>query len=301
MNDVGKTFAIARILGNELPPRDIAGHRLRVLEAILRRERRFEDTCRFFVLNRIYDPVYRQKTIDMLSAAGEQWVEVFPENRAYLLAATRRRRVVEAIGINHARNIALHECRARAHFTFVLDGDCFFDEDAWTTTRSALLEDQRQHPHRRFYATPACRVPLDEHPSSDAPLSSEEFMLAFRSDADLEFDERIAFGDDDKNDLLWRLGIFGWDATGSPLCARVGRVLHLRTGPNGVEDELSERMDAREKSIKRLLRDLDSRILRDQRALHRVLRSAGLVVDAAREVRRDGASFLNRVRFALSR
>lgn len=256
-------YAITRILGNELPPRDIAGLRLKALQHIARNEYLPENTPRLWLVNRILDDDYRKAVITILAEAKQSYIEEAIDWSEFIGAYPRDKRLQSLININKARNRCLAEGRCLAKFTFVLDGDCFFDQQSWETSQQFILADQASNPERRYYALPMQRLNIETlEPMSTGDERFEEPVIVFRQDAELSFDEMLPFGQDDKQDLLHRLGLHQsnqrWFMMNEDsACAVGGYVLHLQTGGHELDRDVGQRMAARAESLDGLLERAD--------------------------------------------
>jgi hypothetical protein len=252
-------YAVCRILGNELPPRDLPGSRLATLDYILQNETLGADTVRIWVLNRILDHELLNSTKLRIVEAGEKFVELGIDWSHYIASRSRSGRINALIGINHARNEAFKIGADLARFVFVLDADNYFDKGCWDLTISQIATDQHSHPQRKFYAVPLARVFIDDGPYFDLQhVEREEPALALRKDADQLFDPSASFGQDDKVELLCRLGLRSCNNRWYVLhsegpCAIVGTVLHLGTGSKTVEHDGWTRYLERRESLNRLL------------------------------------------------
>jgi hypothetical protein len=251
-------FAIYRILGNELAPRDKPGTRREVLRFILENESDFTDTRKLYVLNTIWDAAYMGQLAALLDDRGARYVLLSCDWTRYRQAADRRQRICAAININAARNFAVEHGRQRARFTVVLDGDCYFCAEGWKSVVAGIEADRGRH---AYYSVPSRRTSLA---APETPLCDRvtEPMLVFRNDAPLRFDPTIPFGEAEKLELLYRLG-HSRDHDRSclverhGLCHSVGFVWHVATGDEDLERDVHRRIEARDRSIDRLLSQLD--------------------------------------------
>lgn len=251
-------FAIYRILGNELPPRDEPGTRREVLRFILENESDFRNTRKLYVLNTIWDAAYMGELAAVLDDRGARYVPLPCDWRRYRQAVNRRQRICAAININAARNFAVAHGRRRARFTVVLDGDCYFCKQGWESVVAGIEADAGAH---AYYSVPSRRTSLA---APGIPLSDRvtEPMLVFRNDAPLRFNPAIPFGEAEKLELLYRLGHSrdhdrGYLIAQRGLCHSVGFVWHIATGDDDLERDTFRRIEARNRSIDRLLCELD--------------------------------------------
>ena len=252
-------FTVVRILGNELPPRDTPGQRLRVLQFILTHEQHFPLTEKWYIVNRIHDTAYFALVRGMLEAHKANYVVIPFKPPA---PGNRRERIQQAIEINYARNEGVRLSRARAaRFAVILDGDCFFNRDGWSKVASTIHTDQRQHATRRYYSIPHLRTTIERH-GNPVNEAFGEPMLVFRDDAPLLFDETIPFGEGDKLKLLFRIG---HDQTPGrhyrvvgPQAKSTGYVLHLGTGEPRADENAGLRQHLRNLSLDKFLERIEA-------------------------------------------
>jgi hypothetical protein len=256
-------FSIFRIVGGDLTPRDNPGVRLDMLEFILRNEKDFPRTHKGWVLNAVPDMEYRRKMENLLHDYKQYFIVLPMARKLYLAANNRNQKIVHAIPINKARNLAITHGKNIARFTVVLDGDCFFDEDTWHHITSKIRKDQIGN-NIKYYGIPHTRSSIDHILTSNQPLGPlSEPMPVFRDDSSLRFDENIPFGNGDKQRLLYQLG-YSQDhfkqhiLENQNLCKTFGYVHHLATGDEEIELSLKKRIEVRNISIDSLLHKLDT-------------------------------------------
>lgn len=236
------TFALYRIIGNDLPPRHTAEQMLRNLRFMLDHEPELADCRKIWILNRVVDPRVERDIVDLLESRGAEYLRIpFKaedyaklgwnfrgfENQASFqrkfLAGLHPKalmRVQEhlyhyknlyAMNNNGARNFALRHGRGIAKWVLPWDGNCFLTEAAWEGIRASV----REQPHRRYLIVPMARLQSDNETLLDHLESipaDDEPQLAFRRDAGAEFDEDYRYGHRPKTELFRRLGIPGpWD------------------------------------------------------------------------------------------
>lgn len=256
-------YAICRILGNELPPRDLPGSRLAVFDFILNHEYVEDQAKRIWILNRFLDRQLLSTIKTKLTTANEQYVELGIDWDKYTTSLSRTKRLTTLVGINQARNAAFKVGAEQADFVFILDGDCFFDKNAWTTAIAGIEQDQSNHKDRKYYALPSARVFLDDGPDFNTEqVELEEPMLLLRNDSKELFHENSVFGQDDKVQLLLKLGLrsqghFWYPLNSEGACLVVGHILHLSTSPKEVELDNWARHILRRESLNRLLAKAD--------------------------------------------
>lgn len=235
------TFALYRIIGNDLHPRHALGQSRQNLQFILENESELPDCEKHYIVNRIIDPSEERKIVDLLKASGASF-EVIPfdpdeyrklgfdmaaMSRPDLLTARyinsfeplRRQRVRLALyrlknnyvmNNNGARNFALESGRHRAKWVLPFDGNCFFTPSAWEDLRSEVS----LNPHFKYFVVPMTRVTSNRSLLSDSfePEPLEEPQLLFRRDSEERFNEEFCYGRRPKVELFWRLQIAGkWD------------------------------------------------------------------------------------------
>ena len=235
------TFALYRIIGNELPPRHGEGQNLRSLEFQLAHEPDLPGCEKTWVLNRIVDPAMEQALIERLEKAGRRWLRIpfdrdeyarigwdheglpspdFLDSRAFrrLSAeqqASARLRVYRhknnyVMNNNGARNFAIADGRTRAKWILPWDGNCFLNTTAWEHLRHAA----QAYPGARYVVVPMQRLQDNaEALEINGPeRARQEPQIAFHRDAAETFDEAHPYGRWPKAELLCRLGVPGpWE------------------------------------------------------------------------------------------
>jgi hypothetical protein len=258
-------WAVVRILGNELVPRDRPGSRLTTLDYILQHEPPLEDADKLWVLNRVVEPQLLTNYELML------WNHDYGEDRVlelsfspteYVAARTFKQKVLAAIGINNARNQAIawaHELGYQ--WVLILDGDCMWQRPDWHN----WLKQTRLHEHRyQYFSVPHCRAAVCPEGMLQIDLTLQECQIAFSRGSTLRFDETLPFGQDDKLSLLRVLGHTtgresgAWQTMPNALTKMIPRVIHLPTGDTATETDQRHRREQRERSLQQLVRSLDS-------------------------------------------
>jgi len=136
--------------------------------------------------------------------------ELSAYDRARAVVRTYRYKNNYIMNNNGARNVALREGRRRAKWVLPWDGNCFVTEGGWRD----LVEQIKSQPYLKYFIVPMARVTdnLTLINPDCLPHTTEEPQVAFRCDAENEFDEAFAYGRRPKVELLWRLGVPGpWD------------------------------------------------------------------------------------------
>lgn len=155
------SFTIARIIGNDLPPRQAKGQMLANLRHILEEEANFPHCSKVFVLNRLFDPHEEAQARAMIEGAGHvalvrsfdaphyatlgldmaiageapdlvsaAFATLPAKEQANRFFRICRAKIAYALDINGARNQALRFGQERSEWTFVLDGACFLSQAA---------------------------------------------------------------------------------------------------------------------------------------------------------------------------
>ena len=218
-------FDLWRILGNDLPPRHPNGQTLQNLKYILENEKQFGMTRKMWLLNRIVD---NRKCISITNLLYDHGVPkehiyhipFFPSEFHSLPSASEKLKYIT--NVNPARNHCLDiSFDQGADVCCPEDGGMFFREDGWMQFRM-LAED---NPEDGYFGFPTWRVDnLDTFLTAPPILKSEydfgthrsigmtELQLAFTKHHDKEFNEDCMYGNADKVELLYRLGLLGlWD------------------------------------------------------------------------------------------
>ncbi|EEE35562.1 conserved hypothetical protein [Rhodobacteraceae bacterium KLH11] len=232
------SFALCRVIGNDLVPRHKAGQSLENVSFILEHEPEFENCTKLWVLNRIFDADTEAKLIALLEAHDQPYRRipfdadtlqktgfnfdpfdapmVFADGslekededmRARVVAQAYRARNAYVMNNNGARNVALEFCLEHAKWALPFDGNCYFTQAAWAAFRDDVLA----HRDKRYFVVPMARMQnnADLLTGNIAPKAEEEPQMAFRYDAPLRFDPAHPYGRRPKVELFLHLGIPG--------------------------------------------------------------------------------------------
>jgi hypothetical protein len=259
---VPESFALVRILGNDLEPRHARGQARANLAFVLAHEPPLDACEKRWVVNRISDADEEAAILALLTEHGQGvfripfdrteyarvgWdtgvlpdpallidpdrVPHDPAVRRRLTLALYRARNAYVMNNNGARNAAIGDGRDRAKWVLPWDGNCFVTAEAWAAIRAAVAA----APHLKYFTVPMARVPdnaclLDP---GFVPNPVEEPQVILRRDADLRFDEGFVYGRRPKVEMLWRLGVPGpwdrwrddpWDPPRNPPAPEAGQV-----------------------------------------------------------------------------
>jgi len=235
------TFALYRIIGNDLVPRHRKGQSRENLQFIIENEPDFPECEKRFVLNRIVDPGEEKALIRLLEKAGFSYLHIpfrweeykhigldvegipkkyVPGGKKYasLDSAAQGRIKMRlyrhknnyVMNNNGARNAALFEGKALAKWVLPFDGNCFFTKHAW----EKMVRDVQKSSHIPYFIVPMARITENERLLSPgfSPPCLEEPQILFRCDSKLFFNEDFFYGRRPKVELFWRLGVPGdWD------------------------------------------------------------------------------------------
>tara|TARA_R110002049_G_scaffold183741_2_gene351754 strand:- start:1004 stop:1837 length:834 start_codon:yes stop_codon:yes gene_type:complete len=249
------SFSIYRIIGNELPLRDEPGGRLASYEFILQNEPEWSGVYKCWIINRVYNQAYISEIVSLLLHYNANFLINPFIGKEYRKCETRDEKTLYAINANVGRNFALHN-RVNCDFTMVFDGECMLTDDAYRAVVSEITDDQAMicdtaDNFRHYYSLPMKRVAIDDFqrvPHSSIKL--EEPQLVFGRDSKRTFNEAMVYPDEDKCELLWKIGHSRepgrhFVVVNPRECLSVGYVLHINSGSNPVETSLDEREIAR--------------------------------------------------------
>ena len=261
-NDKFKKYSIFRIIGNETPPRDEPDARLNTLKFILDNEPEFPNSIKGWVLNCIHDKE-RRELIAKILAEKNQYVVLVPLWRKnYLKAEAKTQKITNLIGINRARNLAINHGKLISEFTFLLDGDCLFNQDLWDKACGEIEEDQKKS-HKKIYSIPTSRSTFEHALKSNDPMLLAEPMTVHRYDSEHYFDENIPFGEGDKLKFLYKLGHSRESGKHhvllhENLCKSIGLVHHVTGSDYEIELDQKLRIQLRNESIDKLMWQVDN-------------------------------------------
>jgi hypothetical protein len=228
------SFALVRILGNDLPPCHAAGQTLTNLQHILDNEPSLPRCTKHWILNRIFDEQVEARIIALLKTRGQRVVHLpfsleayaaLPDHEAHLHEVpwyksarrrrarihARRKRLNYATNNNAARNAAIEYGSLFADWVLPWDGNCFATLEAWEQILKVVAE---QDP--LYLVVPMIRQDnnraLDHARPPETDQLSEEPQLGFHALSSARFDTNFYYGRRDKVEMLWRLGLPGsWD------------------------------------------------------------------------------------------
>ena len=235
------TFALYRIIGNDLVPRHAKGQSRANVAFILKHEPAFEACEKRWIVNRIVDPEEEAAIIALLEAHGQHYLHIpfdpdtyrhacwdaadlpspgwvfsrayerlDPADQQLAQLHLRRHKTLYAMNNNGARNAALADGRSRAKWVLPFDGNCYFTAAGFESLRQQIVA----APWYSYVIVPMARITDNSQlitPDFTA-IAEEEPQVVFRKDALECFDDTIPYGRRPKVELLWRLGVPGiWD------------------------------------------------------------------------------------------
>ena len=254
-------YAICRVVGNELPPRDPPGAKIQALKHVLEYENITDpETKRVWVMNHIIDPNYEKELRSILQ--GETIVDEPFDYYHHASLPTWYEKVAYSIHLNGGRNVGLKYCMPQFLFTVVFDQDCYIYPNEWQQIKNNIEQDQKFN-DRKYYLLSTKRLTAPTIPKTLEGLPHEEPMIVFRNDAPQIFNPHIRFGDDNKRKFLAEtLGVqvsiknhtvdFLNDTT-----IFVGNCAHIAFGNDELERDVELRRISRQESIERFLETIE--------------------------------------------
>ncbi|TVR97033.1 MAG: hypothetical protein EA416_00760, partial [Trueperaceae bacterium] len=255
------TFALVRVIGNDLYPRHKRGQSRENLAFVLEHEPELEGCTKAWIVNRIQDTDEEAAIIELLDRHGQTYRRIAFDQDAYArigfdhaalpspdylasadhaaLEPAMQRRLVTALyrpknlyvmHNNGARNAAVEYAHELATWALPWDGNGFVRADAWNALREAVLA----RPYLPYFVVPMQRVEDNADLLRDDYHAHpvEEPQVVLRRDARERFDERFPYGRRPKVELFWRLGVPGpwerwnddpWDQVRNPQSQEAGR------------------------------------------------------------------------------
>lgn len=206
-------YCLCRVVGNELPPKDKEGDKLKALKFVVEKDKEINAEKKWLI-NRIIDPIYEEQVKNILK---NQDVTIIPfVEKEYNNALNKMHYLTN---INNARNNLIQKNK-QYDYIFSLDQNCFFLPQQWISVINFIHKN-----NKKYYGLTSKRITtLDE--IEDVP--DNELMIIFTKESTLFFDENICFSQNDKRELLNRLGYRGkWEINSSAECATAGYVTHI--------------------------------------------------------------------------
>lgn len=254
---------IARVIGNSLPFRD--DKKLEAIRYVLVHDRTPSFVSQIWVLNQLRDNQETKELRALLEEHDQIMINIPFDVENYQATKTRKEKILAFIGINRARNFAIEACKPY-DWLFLFDDTNYFNDDLWHITVQDLEQNIACHtPLAQQYAVPIIRH-RGKLQKNYLDLPRNEPQLVFGSQSLARFDESYQFGNNDKVELLHRLGCqsqgteYGpqtFCAKDNAQCPSIGSVLHVSFSDPKLELDLQPRMAARQRGIDRVIRELD--------------------------------------------
>ena len=260
---------LVRIIGNSLPFRD--QNKVKALQYVLNHEWVPSGTPKIWILNQLRPCFESDRIRQVLYEYNQSTIEIPFDADRYRKAETREEKISAFIGINRARNYALETLR-NYDWLFVMDDTNYFNDKTWFGTVKGLEGAVNRRP-----GLLNCTIPIARHVGvltrNPFDLPVNEPIIGFRSGCDLRFNEDNYFGNNDKSELLKRLGcsteevspgnfqtVCSVDNAKAPL---VGRVMHVSLGDPRLESDegVNRRVNARKRGIDKVISELDRKYL----------------------------------------
>ncbi len=242
MNYRKDTFALYRIIGNDLMPRHKKGQSRENLKFILENEQEFPECVKIFIVNRIVDIDEEAKILQILNDFSALYIHIKFDINEYakvgwdidgipldfappyskfnnldslekvqVLMRLFRFKNNYVMNNNGARNLALRDGKRRAKWVLPWDGNSFLPTDAWEQIRKSI----KSKKETSYLVVPMARLIKNSDILNDnfSLVANEEPQIIFRFDSLEEFNEEYYYGRRSKVELLWRLGVEGkWDS-----------------------------------------------------------------------------------------
>ena len=220
-------FVLYRILSNDLSPWGTKDQTKKNLQFILDNEENLEGCEKVFVLNRIIDKEKENRLFTEIAKYGYS-VMMFPFDESMYKRLEEQDRLHYLTNVNYARN----ECITSGfggnefndtEYVLPLDGSSFFRKGCWgdfdITVALNRIDDyfllgQWRASNYEEVLNEASNTTLkaEFEINEQKIIGTNEFQIVFGKNAKLRYNESMSYGECDRADLLWRLGIPGvWD------------------------------------------------------------------------------------------
>jgi hypothetical protein len=246
MTDSRFTYAIVRILGNDLLPRHGKGQTLSNLQFTLNHETAFDDCKKLWLVNRIVDKDDEQAVIRLLQEQGQAYIHIPFETEHYDLGWTRYQKLHYIIKLNHARNLALAEGRKLAKWIFPFDSNVFVTDDGWKNITFYL-----DNLSNKLFKVMMYRIRQSNDEVFDfdpGNYDKQEPQVALHFENFDIFDESIAYANGNKEEFLFRF----------PKAPYLEYVIRLNDLTGGHQNE--HRREIRMRSIPKLVELVDAQL-----------------------------------------
>jgi len=270
---------IYRILGNDLPPRHKIGQTYENTRFILTHEPKFPGVSKKWIVNRIVDPVCERKIVSLLEMHDQSFIRIPFNLEEYKTCSVnphldhlltgeqvpvddlvRIKKLHYITNVNCARNVALEDGKREADWILPLDGNCFITSEGWQCILKKL---EVVSGFDQFFMVPMYRIFSNEQVFEFKIENQHENepQIIFGKHTSLQFDSHYRYGNEDKVELIRRIG-FALEYTGNSFRAvdsrdKCGFVIRLFSGVPEAEHDIIERANLRNQGIDALLSALD--------------------------------------------
>jgi hypothetical protein len=241
------TYAIVRILGNDLEPRHGKGQTLTNLRFTLEHETAFDDCKKLWLVNRIVNKADEQAVIGLLEEHHQSFVHIPFETDHYDLNWTHYKKLHYIIKLNHVRNRALSEGRKLAKWVFPFDGNVFVTDAGWKNITYYM--DNLSNKVFRIMMYRIRESNTEVFGFDPKNYERQEPQVAIHCDNFDIFDESIAYANGNKEEFLFRF----------PKAPCLEYVIRLNDFTHGHLNE--HRHDLRMRSVPILVDLVDSQIM----------------------------------------
>jgi glycosyltransferase involved in cell wall biosynthesis len=234
------SYALIRILGNDLPGLHNESQTIDNLNFILSNEAEFDKCEKIWILNRIVDIKKKNQIVKVLNKYEQEYIDVTFNHKVYskldftfeklpspdYLTSNKfsklddKRKLEASCSVYHkknqyamnnngARNLALKIGKDIADWVLPWDGNCFVTNEAWEEITSLVKNAKNE----KYLIVPMHRVADNKDILSEFVVEPiDEPQIAFHADSLEEFDNDYCYGFKPKVELLRRLGYPGaWD------------------------------------------------------------------------------------------
>lgn len=283
LNEGPTNFALVRIIGNDLYPRNSLGRSIENLRYIVENEYPFENCDKFYIVNKVVSPEHEEEIISYLEATGSAYLNRPIDRKEYNELSTLEQKRAYLFDINKARNFCLDLFGKTHNVVLPMDGHSFFRLDGWFRLVSSIEEGkgysiiQTARCVESYPDIQAAGIPswfeVYRHGGKTHHSSSEPQLAFITEDFDIRYDENLDYSELSKIDLLWRLGFRGvWDGFYPVLYAKsllkgkskfFGRVCHggwcyrLPSGVPNAEKDNQLRAELKNQAIRGLIEHAD--------------------------------------------
>ncbi len=237
-------YCLVRILGNDQPPRHAINQTEKNIQFILKNEPQFPNCDKIFVLNRMWHPKKQARIKKLITAAGYKTLLIPFRRSIYIKLKSDKARLLYLTNQNEARNFTVTELRDKYDIILPFDSGTCFRQDGW----DAFIKGVESRELQPYYVVPMWR--LQSHPEyfNGTPCTKEKYLykygkrrkhvmgstepqICLTKNSDRLFTEGMEYGNANKVDMLWMLGVNGpWWAWSPILQARANKRMSIYKG-----------------------------------------------------------------------